>query len=98
MNSKWIPDRKVWAGGIASVVAFFIGMAVGLDPDVLTPVVIGVYGLVAYLVPPSVLDWLNRVDGIIRSTASATDTERAEMARVGKVEAAKAINTLRTAR
>lgn len=67
--SKWLPDRKIVAGGIASIVAFLIATAFNISYDVVAPAVIGVYGLVAYLVPASVRDVVSKIDDSILALA-----------------------------
>lgn len=55
--SKWIPDRKILAGGVASVVAFlavvaadqFLGFSLPMETAMM--VVGGLGTLVAYMVP-----------------------------------------------
>lgn len=56
---KWIPDRKVWSGGLAGLLAFGVAAAVQtvtgypLDWEVIAPVIGAVIPSVSYLVPAS---------------------------------------------
>lgn len=72
MNSSWIPDRKVLAGGLASVIAWAIILAAGraglpVTPD-LQPLLVTAVGMAfGYLVPPSKQDILKRLnDDLVR--------------------------------
>jgi hypothetical protein len=72
---KWIPDRKVFAGGIAGVLAFLVvvaSSALGHPIDIATasaaiPILMTV---VAYFTPQSVDDIVARVDGKIIALAA----------------------------
>lgn len=70
--TKWIPDRKVWAGGLAAVLAWLLAQAlqqlagVTLAPDTAAAIVAGAGGLVAYWVPPSLADLARRADDTLR--------------------------------
>lgn len=68
--SRWIPDAKVLAGGIAGVLAWMatIGLAsagVEIPAETVGALVAAVMALVAYLVPPSTRDIIKRVDDTI---------------------------------
>lgn len=72
----WLPDRKVWAGGLAGLVTWGVSLAaqrylgVTLPPDLVAMIVGGVTTGVAYLVPPSVKDIVKRLnDGIVQMAA-----------------------------
>jgi len=74
---NFIPDRKVWAGGLAALLTWGINLAaqhflgVSLPPDLLTMVVGGVTTGVAYLVPPTVRDIVKRLnDDIVQIAAN----------------------------
>lgn len=74
MTSKYMPDRKVLAGGLTglavwllSLVAEFYGIAV--SSDVLGILIALISPMVAYLVPPSVADIAKRLDDDIRLRA-----------------------------
>lgn len=68
MFSKWLPDRKVWASGLAGLLAFFVTTLLSTYTSVVVPyevaleITIAVVGLVAYVVPPSVADVAKRVN------------------------------------
>jgi hypothetical protein len=70
--SKWIPDRKVWAGGLAAVTAWALCQALAMlagivvPPDVAMWVVVTAGGAISYLVPPSVADLTRRADETLR--------------------------------
>ena len=70
--SKWIPDRKVWAGGLAGALAWFLTLAIQQGTGVILPPeiasgLVGAAGMaVAYLVPPSVADLARRADETLR--------------------------------
>lgn len=58
---KWIPDRKVMAGGLTGLVAFLAAVVlnaagVPIDYDVLFPLVVAAGPLVSYLVPAAAID------------------------------------------
>lgn len=68
--NKYIPDRKVLAGGIAGVLTWLItlGMsAAGVDipAETVTGLVGGAMALAAYFIPPSKKDIIKRVDDTI---------------------------------
>ena len=66
--SKWIPDRKVWAGGATMVVAWLIvqvldlyaGADIPLGADAALAFALG--KAVEYLVPPSARDLITKLD------------------------------------
>ena len=64
--AKWIPDRKVLAGGIAGVLAFFGSQAAGFDPETSTAIAGSILMLVEYFLPASVSDIINKIDGVIK--------------------------------
>lgn len=69
---KWIPDRKVLAGGLAAVLAWLVtvalaGWGVSIPTEVVGGAVAGAYALIAYLVPPSVGDLLKRADDTLKA-------------------------------
>jgi hypothetical protein len=73
---SWMPDRKVWSGGLAALLTFVIGYAASrfgypLDAQVLAilPVVFGY--AVSYLVPASVRDIITKLDNEIVALAQA---------------------------
>lgn len=87
---KWIPDRKVLAGGIAGVLAFLVATLTGVPVETITPIVAGAMGLAAYFVPASVMDVVTKVDDTVialavRSAASPATAEGA--ARAGTLTA-----------
>ena len=57
---KWIPSRKYVAGGIVGIAAFFIATLTGMDAALATQIAAGLWALVAYLVPPSAVEIINR--------------------------------------
>ena len=63
--SKWLPDRKWLASGVAGILTWALVAFAGLDAEVATAVVGGVMALVHYFVPPSVKDVIKRVDDTI---------------------------------
>lgn len=71
-----MPDRKVWAGGLAGLLTWGITLAaqhflgVPLPPELVTMIVGGATTTVAYLVPPTVRDIVKRLnDGIVQIAA-----------------------------
>lgn len=62
---KFLPDRKVLAGGVSGVIAFLLSTYAGLDPELSGLVSAAAWGLVSYFVPPSVKDIVMRVDNTI---------------------------------
>lgn len=66
-KQSWLPDRKVLASGVSGVLTWLLGLAliqmgVELPAEALGGIVAGVMALVAYAVPPSVRDVIERVD------------------------------------
>lgn len=87
--SVWkLPDRKVWASGLAGLAAWLLSIALerwaGMDipSDLLGPVIVAVVGSVAYMVPPSVGEFLMRLDATVKQAADsrATNTDVVEAA------------------
>lgn len=73
---KYLPDRKVLAGGLASVLAYLIVLAlqesgVDIPYDIVAAAVGGAYALVSYLVPTPVRDVLRRGDDFVRQIGEA---------------------------
>lgn len=64
--NKWIPSRKVLAGGVAGVIAYLISTATGMDGEVAMQIATGFFALTSYLVPPSVAEIIARYDDKIR--------------------------------
>lgn len=70
--SKWIPDRKIWAGGLAAVAAWLLCQAlqqfagIVIPPDFAASIIVTAGGAISYLVPPSVADLLRRADDTLR--------------------------------
>lgn len=66
--SKWFPDRKILAGGLGMVVAWLSVQLLGTYTEVQLTMesataIVGAVGMgLAYLVPPSVMDVIRRVD------------------------------------
>lgn len=73
MNSKYVPDRKVLAGGISGIVTWLGLMAIErffgvvISSDVAGIIVAAVAPTIAYMVPPSVADVAKRLDADIRN-------------------------------
>lgn len=66
--TKWIPDRKAVTGGIAGIVSFFILTAVpDLNPETISGLIVGIMGVVFYLVPPSKADLIRRADETLKA-------------------------------
>ena len=69
--SKFIPDRKV-IGSLGSLIAFFLLAAlehfggIVLDPDLITTLVVGAGGLMAYVVPQPVKEAIEKVNTALR--------------------------------
>lgn len=74
--NKWIPDRKVLAGGTVGVVAWAIaqGLAAALGVTLPEEAVTGLASLlglaVAYWVPPSARDLVRRADETLAAIAA----------------------------
>lgn len=74
---KFFPDRKVWAGGIAAVLAWFIIGAlekyghVTLTPDMRTMITGMVATAISYIVPPTTRDIIKRLDDNLVAIAMA---------------------------
>lgn len=82
--TRWIPDRKVVAGGVAAVTAFFVMMGLntwaGLDIgyETASAAVGGVFLLVSYLVPQSFNDWLRRADKFLLELVEDDEPDETE--------------------
>jgi|TARA_R100001086_G_scaffold222383_1_gene139832 hypothetical protein len=63
---KWIPSRKYVAGGIVGIAAFFVAVATGLEGEVAMQIAAGLWALVSYFVPPSVIEIISRYDARIK--------------------------------
>jgi hypothetical protein len=65
---NFLPDRKIWSGGIAAVVAWAIvliishSLHVTVDADTQSALVLLVGGAISYLVPPSKQDIVKRLN------------------------------------
>lgn len=64
---KWMPDRKIWAGGLGAVVAWVLVVVaqkygLPLDMTTATTIVVSVGGMLSYLVPPSERDIVKRLN------------------------------------
>ncbi|MBB4000987.1 hypothetical protein [Aurantimonas endophytica] len=76
--SKWIPDRKVWSGGLFAVLAFLAVLAsntwAGTDIPIEAGafIALGIGKAFEYILPPSVLDIIKRVDNDIVAIAGAS--------------------------
>ena len=64
--SKWIPSRKYLAGGLVSIVSFFIATATGIDGEVAMQIAAGLWALVSYLIPPSTIEIIDRYNDHIK--------------------------------
>jgi len=74
---NYIPDRKVWASGLAGLLTWGITLAaqrflgIPLPPDLVGMIVGGVTTGVAYIVPPSIKDIVKRLnDDIVQIAAN----------------------------
>jgi hypothetical protein len=70
-KKSWLPDRKVLASGVSGVLTWLIGLlliqlGVEMPAEALGGIVAGVMALVAYAVPPSVRDVIERVDDTLK--------------------------------
>lgn len=73
---KYIPDRKVWAGGMSALVAFAVAQLIpGLDQEVVAGLVVAAWAGASYLIPPSVADIVTRVDDNIIKLAGGKRVE-----------------------
>jgi hypothetical protein len=72
VNSKFIPDRKVLAGGVGAIVTWLALMAlehfagIVISSDVAGLIVAAVAPTVSWIVPPSIKDVAVRLDGDLR--------------------------------
>jgi len=65
--AKWIPDRKVWAGGLAGVAGFLISQAIGMDAEQAAGIAGALWAAASYFIPPSVKDIVKRLDDNARA-------------------------------
>jgi hypothetical protein len=63
---KWIPSRKYVAGGLVGIAAFFIATLTGMDGEVAMQIAVGLWAVVSYLVPPSMVEIVNRYNDHIK--------------------------------
>tara|TARA_R100001244_G_scaffold2541_4_gene3972 strand:- start:124 stop:456 length:333 start_codon:yes stop_codon:yes gene_type:complete len=75
-----LPDRNVLAGGLVAVLAWLLNLGLGyaglpsLDADILIPLLLSLWGTFSYLVPPSIADFLARLDGIAKQAATSASS------------------------
>jgi hypothetical protein len=80
--SKWIPDRKVWTGGLFAVLAFLAVLALNSWAGTDIPleagafIALGLAKALEYILPPSLLDKIKRVDNDIVAIAAASPASR----------------------
>ena len=92
MSAKWVPDRKIIAGGTTALVSWALllaasasGVVVPLELQALLPTALGY--VVSYLVPASVQDVIRRVDDALVQIAGASPSS-AVSREVGEAAAA----------
>lgn len=76
--SKWIPDRKWWAGGVFMLAAFALTMAlnryagadISMDEAFVLSLALG--KAAEYMLPPSLLDIIKRLDDDLVEIAAAS--------------------------
>lgn len=76
VGPTWPPDRKIWAGGLASLVAWGILYGLGragvaLPPELQAMLVPAVGYVISYVTPPSIRDIVTRVNNDIVKLANA---------------------------
>jgi len=64
---NWMPDRKIWAGGIAGLIAWGLCLLAGryglaITPDQQTMLTAGVGAAISYITPPSQYDKIKRLN------------------------------------
>lgn len=90
--SKWIPDRKVWSGGLFAVVAFLAVLASNTWAGTDIPleagafIALGIAKVLEYFLPPSLLDKIKRINNDIVAIAAASPASKVS-AEVGSVAA-----------
>lgn len=76
MTTTWIPDRKIWASGLAYVAAALLVKLVETHAGIDVPpfledwAPIGLAGAVGYFLPPSVQDVLKRLNDQLVAVAA----------------------------
>lgn len=68
---KWMPNRKVLAGGLASVVAFFVVLGLGavgvaVEMETAIALVAAVGPAVSYLIPAPIVEHLEAADEFLK--------------------------------
>lgn len=76
---KWIPDRKVLAGGIVGVVSFFAAQALGIPAEIAAQVAGGLWLLANYFIPASVSDVVNKIDSTLKKIGGDEEMTVAEV-------------------
>lgn len=98
-----LPDRNVLAGGLVAVLAWLLNLGLGaaglpaLPADVLIPVLLTLWGAFSYLIPPSVSDFLARLDGVVRQAAgNASSTGQEAEVRTAASTLARNVSALKS--
>jgi len=76
---RFVPDRKVWAGGIAGVVAWAVMLGLSMagvqvPPEAQPLIMTIVVTAMGYLVPPSQRDIVKRLNDQLVAVAAADPT------------------------
>lgn len=70
LSYKWLPDRKVWAGGVLGILTWAIGTwLVDIPEDTAAMVAALVWSLVSYFLPPPLKETLLRADEAMKDAA-----------------------------
>ena len=77
--AKWIPDRKVLAGGIIGVLSFFASTALGLEAETSAGIAAALWGIANYFIPASLADVVNKIDGTLKKIGGNEDMTVAEV-------------------
>lgn len=100
--SRYMPDQKILAGGLGSIAAFALVLAlraIGIEvPMDLALIVVAAAGpTIGYLVPQSVADVARRLDALVRDLALSPGTDAGAVTAAGSevIEQARRAGVLR---
>lgn len=85
LSSKWFPDRKIIAGGVFALVAFYLANAscstinLCFSPEEQASIAGGIGVLAGYLIPASRADLVKRINDILAKASNYIPTRDREV-------------------